>query len=67
MSYKALKIILEIKELSTNPFPDNSKKMIGFPSVYRIRINKYRVIYRVEKQQLVIEIIKIGHRQNIYK
>ena len=61
------KILLRIKLLSENPFPIGAKKMIGFETIYRLRVQKYRIIYNIEKEELIIEIIKIGHRQNIYK
>lgn len=62
-----LKIIELIKQLGENPIPENSKKMSGFKDIYRIRSGSYRVIYSIENDELIIEIIKIGHRQNIYK
>ncbi len=62
-----LKIIGLIKQLPENPIPGNAKKMSGFQNVYRIRSGVYRVIYSVENDKLIIEVIKIGHRQNIYK
>lgn len=62
-----LKIIGLIKQLPENPIPGNAKKMLGFKNIYRIRAGVYRVVYSVENDKLIIEIIKIGHRQNIYK
>lgn len=62
-----LKIIELIKSLSENPIPGSAKKMTGFKNVFRIRSGSYRVIYSIENDELIIEIIKIGHRQNIYK
>jgi mRNA interferase RelE/StbE len=62
-----LKIIELIKNLSENPVPFNAQKMSGFENIYRLRSGVYRVVYSIDKEVLVIEIIKIGHRQNIYK
>jgi mRNA interferase RelE/StbE len=62
-----LKIIELIKHLSKNPIPANAQKMSGFENIYRLRSGVYRVVYSIDKGVLVIEIIKIGHRQNIYK
>jgi mRNA interferase RelE/StbE len=61
------KIIELIKPLSDNPIPANALKMSGFDNIYRLRSGVYRIIYSIENKELVIEIIKIGHRQNIYK
>lgn len=60
-------ILNSIAGLATEPFPDSARKMHGFENVFRLRIRNYRVIYRLEKKRLIVEIIKIGHRQNIYK
>jgi mRNA interferase RelE/StbE len=62
-----LKIIELIKSLPENPIPVSAQKMSGFDNIYRIRSGVYRVVYSIDKEVLVIEIIKIGHRQNIYK
>lgn len=63
----AKKIIEQIKALADNPRPDSCKKLVGAQHTYRIRINDYRVVYSLFDKQLIIEIIKIGHRKNIYR
>ena len=42
------------------------KKLVGDPG-YRLRVGEYRVIIEIEKDKLIILVIKIGHRKNIYK
>jgi len=42
------------------------KKLVGDPG-YRLRVGEYRVILDIYKDKLVILVIKIGHRKNIYK
>lgn len=42
------------------------KKLIGDPG-YRLRVGNYRVILDIYKDKLIILVIKIGHRRNIYK
>ena len=42
------------------------KKLVGDPG-YRLRVGEYRVIIDICKDKLVILVIKIGHRKNIYK
>ena len=61
------KILSKIKELAENPYPSNSKKLVGSVSNYRLRIGEYRVIYTISSSNLIIEIIKVGHRQGVYK
>ncbi len=42
------------------------KKLVGDPG-YRLRVGEYRVIIEIEKDELIILVIKMGHRKNIYK
>jgi len=41
-------------------------KLVGDPS-YRLRVGDYRIIMDIDKERLIILIIKVGHRRNIYK
>lgn len=55
-----------IKSLQMNP--DLGKQLVGsLKGLRSLRIGKYRVIYKKELQDLVILIVAIGHRKNIYK
>ena len=60
-----LKVIDAIKGLSLNPHPQNSKKLTG-RSAWRIRIGNYRVIYEINNNVLLISIIVVSHRKNVY-
>ncbi|MEB3309482.1 MAG: type II toxin-antitoxin system RelE/ParE family toxin [Snowella sp.] len=61
-------IITAIEELSDNARPEGCKKLKNSDSLYRIRVAKsYRVIYEIQDKQLMILIVKIGHRSDIYK
>ena len=42
------------------------KKLVGDPG-YRLRVGEYRVIIDIKKEKLIILVIKIGQRKNIYK
>jgi len=63
-------IILRIKDavffLAENPFPKGHKKLKGFHNLYRIRVGDYRIIYTIHQNILIIEILKIGNRKDIY-
>lgn len=53
--------------LADDPFPRGSRKLVGYEDVFRIRVGVYRVIYDVAEAQLVIIILKIGHRKDVYR
>ena len=61
------KIISAVESLSNKPFPANSKKYLATNHTYRIRVQDYRVIYSVLSGILTIEVLKVGHRKNIYR
>jgi mRNA interferase RelE/StbE len=55
-----------IDRLSENPTPHGYKKLQN-SEFYRIRIGDYRVIYQIQNNELIVVIIRIGHRKEIYK
>lgn len=63
------RILSKIKILSANPknLANNIKKLKGkYRDYYRLRVGEYRVIYSQENDRLVILIIRVGHRKEIY-
>mgnify|MGYP001191304826 CR=1 FL=1 len=59
-------IIKTLESLETNPRPLGCKKLKGREG-YRIRTGNYRIIYDIIDEVLIIEIIAIGHRKEIYR
>ena len=58
-------ILSAISDLANNPRPHGCKKLKGRSS-YRIRKGDYRIIYDIFDLVLVVDVIAIGHRKNIY-
>ena len=56
-----------IDRLGENPFPPGAQKLHAEEPYYRIRVGDYRVIYQVEPHQLVVIVVKIGHRKDVYR
>jgi mRNA interferase RelE/StbE len=57
-----------IADLATNPRPYGCKQLKGKTREYlRIRMGDYRIIYTVRDQALLIVVIRVGHRREIYK
>ncbi len=61
------KVITAVEGLAENPFPSGSRKIVGAEHTYRMRIGDYRIVYSVEFDKLVIIVIKVGHRKDVYK
>jgi len=62
-----LRLIERIKLLQVQPRPSGSEKLAGRLSLYRVRQGNYRVIYSVDDQSHVVDIIKVGHRRDVYR
>jgi mRNA interferase RelE/StbE len=60
------RIVKAVEQLSTEPYPSGVRKLLGAEHSYRIRVGDYRIIYSVMASALVIEIIRVGHRRDIY-
>ena len=57
----------KILSLADNPHPHGSIKMKGDSSAYRVRVGNYRIIYDVIEREIVILVLKIGHRKEVYR
>ncbi len=57
----------KIDSLKTNPIPQNSVKLNSSPNLYRIRSGDYRIIYQIKNEQILICVLRIGHRKNVYE
>lgn len=62
------KISLAIDELAGNPRPVGTKKLKDSrEDLYRIRVGDYRVIYVIDDGIKIINVLRIGHRKDVYK
>ena len=60
-----LRVLEKIKNLSSEPRSLGCKKLSG-DEKYRIRVGNYRILYSVEDDILVVYVVKVGHRREIY-
>lgn len=60
-------IVKAIKELALNPMPVGVKKLKGQINQYRVRVADYRIIYEVHGTEMIILVVKVGHRRSIYR
>jgi len=61
------KISAIIISLSIEPRPYGSKKLSGSSSTHRVRTGNYRIIYDIYDKEIIVSVLKIGHRKDIYK
>ena len=60
------RILQAVGQLSENPYPVGARKLTGSEHTYRIREGSYRVIYTVTASSMVVEVIRVGHRKDVY-
>jgi mRNA interferase RelE/StbE len=63
------KVLEAFHFLSQNPYSEilKVKKMKGPIALFRIRIGDYRIVYEIVDKKLIVVIIKIGHRKEVYQ
>jgi len=67
LTYNIAEPIIEaISNLENEPRPNGCKKLKG-RDAYRIRSGNYRIIYDVQDNELIIDVIALGHRKDVYK
>ncbi len=64
---KEILIILDkISRLADEPRPADSRKLSG-QEKYRVRCGNYRILYLIEDDILIVYIVKVGHRKDVYR
>ncbi len=53
--------------LADEPRPPGCTKLAGEDSVYRVRVGDYRILYEVIDARLVVHVVRVGHRRDVYR
>jgi mRNA interferase RelE/StbE len=56
-----------IQALAINPRPVGCRKLEGYEATFRIRVGRYRILYDVLDERLVVIVLKVGHRRDVYR
>lgn len=57
----------KIEALRDDPFPAGCKKMAAVPDAWRIRAGDYRVVYQIHRTMLIVLVLTVGHRRDVYR
>jgi mRNA interferase RelE/StbE len=61
------RIVEAVEQLTRNPLPADSRKLVGAEYLYRIRIGDYRVIYEYGQSPGMVTILHVRHRREAYR
>jgi mRNA interferase RelE/StbE len=61
------RIVLRIQFLGENPRPFGCEKLSGHLNRYRVREGNYRILYSIDDESLLVDVVKIGHRKDVYR
>lgn len=56
-----------ILSLAKEPRPDGVRKLIGADHLYRVRVGDYRIVYEIQDRAVLIVIIRVRHRGEVYR
>lgn len=61
------RLVKRLKTLQANPRPQGVKKLAGEENLYRVREGNYRIIYTIREKALIVLVLKIGDRKEVYR
>jgi len=61
------RLIRAMDGLAVNPRPKGVKKLSGLDDLYRIRVGDYRIVYQIHDDRLIVLVVRIGHRKDVYR
>jgi mRNA interferase RelE/StbE len=61
------RIVLRIRSLGENPRPFGCEKLSGDLDRYRVREGSYRIVYSIDDNNLLVDVVKVGHRREVYR
>ena len=61
------RVVDAIQGLAQTPRPHGARKLQGYDEVYRVRVGRYRVVYEIVEDRVVVIVLKVGHRKDVYR
>lgn len=61
------RIVAATEKLADDPRPPGCVKLAGDDNAWRIRVGDYRVVYEIHDRRLLVLVVRIGHRKDIYR
>ena len=61
------RIVASIRTLARDPRPVGCEKLAGQQDRYRLRVGRYRIIYSIGDAELLVVVVRVGHRKAVYR
>jgi mRNA interferase RelE/StbE len=61
------RLVAKLHELAEYPRPPNVKKLVGDADAWRVRVGDFRIVYEIHDRKLLILVLDIGHRREVYR
>jgi mRNA interferase RelE/StbE len=61
------KVDERIRTLSNSPRPPGCLKLAGQENLWRIRVGDYRVVYEIRDKELIVLVVSVAHRREVYR
>lgn len=61
------RLVRRIELLGEDPRPAGCEKLAGGGDRYRVRQGQYRIVYEIRDAELVVLVVKLGHRRDVYR
>lgn len=61
------RIVAATEALADDPRPHGSVKLHGTDDLWRIRVSQYRVVYSIQNEALIVMVLHVAHRRDVYR
>ena len=61
------RVMRKLESLQEDPRPVGVEKLAGPEDLYRVRVGDWRIVYAIRDRELVVIVIRIGHRREVYR
>lgn len=61
------RVVGEVSALAENPRPAGVVKLVGDDNLWRIRIGDYRVVYEIHDNRLIVLVLRVAQRKDVYR
>lgn len=62
-----VRVVRTVLALADDPYPRGARMLSGYDDVFRVRTGPYRILYSVSERKLIVVVLKVGHRRDVYR